>query len=95
VDSEIKVAVSIVIRMVWGGEVDCRTERTKLLFFDIVHMKIVQSRFELVTNIVVMSGGRGFLAVFQMKFVGVMSTIAAVIGDKREKRGKKCVEWQL
>ncbi len=59
-----------------GGEVDCMTSRTKF-FFDIVHMKIVKSKIELVADIVVSSYGWGFSAVFQMKFIVVMSRISS------------------
>ncbi len=50
-------------------------------------MKVVKPRFELVTNIVVSSGGGGTFAVFQMKFIVRVYTKALVVGETRERRG--------
>ncbi len=59
----------------------------ELFFFEILHVKVAKPRFELVTNIVVSSGGGGTFAVFQIKFVIRFATKAVVVGNTgREKR---------
>jgi hypothetical protein len=40
------------------------TSRIELFFFEVMHVKVVEPRFELITNIVVLSGVRGTSAVF-------------------------------
>ncbi len=68
-----------------GGEVDGMTWRIELIFLEIVHVKLVKSGFELVTNIVVPSDGGGTFAVFQVKFVVTNTTKAAGVGDSGRK----------
>ena len=86
--SEVEGAVCVVIWVC--GEVDGMTERIELLFFDVAHVKVLKSTFELVTKSVVSSDGGDIAAVFQIKFVVRFTTKAEVVGDTRiEKRESK------
>ncbi len=55
-DSEVEVAVCVILSWVCGGEADGMIQRIELFFFQIVYVKLVKPRFESIMDIVVSSG---------------------------------------
>ncbi len=77
----------MVVGRMFCGEVNAVNWSANLFFLEVVDVIGVQPKFELVANIVVLFGKEDFSAVFQMKIVIVLATLAGTVGEVSGQKG--------